>query len=284
MKGVILAGGNGTRLSPITLGISKQLVPIFDKPMIFYPLSTLISLSISDIAVITRPGDKESFKSLLGDGSAWGARITYLEQNTPNGLGEAPIIAEEFLDGESFCLILGDNLFYGIPFGEYLTNFRSGAMAFGIQVSNPEHYGVVVLQDGHPTRLIEKPKFPVSNIALPGIYFFDGSAPARARLLRPSGRGELEITDLLASYIQESTLQIQIMNRGSVWLDTGTVEALNEASEFVRVIQRRQGQLIGSPEIAAFESGLINLAQLRAAAMRYGNSMYGSVVGKWGEK
>lgn len=250
MKGVILAGGSGTRLHPLTKVTSKQLLPVYDKPMIYYPLTTLILAGVNEVLVITRPEDAPSFKALLGDGSELGISISYAEQEKPAGLAQAPLIAEEFLDGEGFCLILGDNFLYGSGLGRKLQNLESieGATIFAYQVSNPTHYGVVeVDSSGHALSIEEKPKVPRSDLAIPGLYFFDSEIVDICKKLTPSARGELEITDALKEYMQRGSLKVEILPIGTAWLDMGSFESLLEAGEFVHIVQSRQGILIGDP-------------------------------------
>lgn len=281
MKGILLAGGKGTRLHPLTIGISKQLMPVFDKPMIYYPLSTLILAGAREIAIVTTSEQQASFQKLLGDGAKWGLEFTYLIQDQPNGIAEAYLLAKDFLNGKSSCLALGDNLFYGSGLGRALSNPRnvSGAKVFGFRVSNPQDYGVAVLDEqGIPISLVEKPTKFESDLAIPGLYFFDGSASARAAKLSPSNRGELEITELLSSYLADGNLQVEVLARGTVWLDTGTIESLAEAGDYVRVVQKRQGTLIGSPEEASWRVGLISNEQLQYLAQNQGSSEYGRLL------
>ena len=253
MKGVILAGGSGTRLHPLTKVISKQLLPVFDKPMIYYPLTTLILAGVTKILVITRPEDFTSFQKLLEDGSQWGIEITYATQLKPGGLAEAPIIAEDFIGDESFCLILGDNFLYGPGLGRNLRKYHNlkGAAVFAYQVVDPTQYGVVKLSStGKPLEIIEKPKNPQSNLAIPGLYFFDKDVVQICKNLTPSPRGELEITDALKVYLEQELLQVETLPIGTAWLDMGSHESLLEASEFVHVVQSRQSILIGDPATA----------------------------------
>lgn len=281
MKGILLAGGKGTRLHPLTIGISKQLLPIFDKPMIYYPLSTLILAGAREIAIITTSDQQVSFKKLLGDGSQWGIELIYLIQDQPNGIAEAYLLAEDFLEGQPSCLALGDNLFYGSGLGRALSKSitKPGAKVFGYQVSNPNDYGVAVLDEkGQPIKLTEKPSVFESDLAIPGLYFFDKSAPSRVATLLPSRRGELEITELLSTYLTERLLEVDVLDRGTVWLDTGTIESLAEAADYVRVVQKRQGTLIGSPEEASWRMGNITSDQLRLLAKKHGVSLYGRLL------
>ena len=250
MKGVILAGGSGTRLHPITKVTSKQLLPVYDKPMIYYPLTTLILAGVNDILVITRPQDTTSFKALLGDGSELGISISYAEQERPAGLAQAPLIAEDFLEGEGFCLILGDNFLYGSGLGRKLQNLGSleGATVFAYTVSDPTQYGVVeVDSSGHVLSIEEKPTVPKSDLAIPGLYFFDSEIIDICKKLTPSARGELEITDALKEYMRRGSLKVEILPIGTAWLDMGSFESLLEAGEFVHIVQSRQGILIGDP-------------------------------------
>jgi glucose-1-phosphate thymidylyltransferase len=250
MKGVILAGGSGTRLHPLTKVTSKQLLPVYDKPMIYYPLTTLILAGVNEVLVITRPEDATSFKSLLGDGSDLGIAISYAEQEKPAGLAQAPLIAEDFLGGEGFCLILGDNFLYGSGLGRKLQNLDSveGATVFAYKVSDPTQYGVVELDStGKPVSIEEKPASPKSDFAIPGLYFFDKDIVEICRNLQPSARGELEITDAIKNYMSKGKLSVEVLPIGTAWLDMGSFESLLEAGEFVHIVQSRQGILIGDP-------------------------------------
>ena len=250
MKGVILAGGSGTRLHPLTKVTSKQLLPVYDKPMIYYPLTTLILAGVSEVLIITRPEDASSFKKLLGDGSELGIAISYAEQDKPAGLAQAPLIAESFLDGEGFCLILGDNFLYGSGLGRKLQELESvdGATVFAYKVNDPTQYGVVELDsNGKPISIEEKPKTPKSDLAIPGLYFFDKDIVEICRSLKPSPRGELEITDAIKVYMSLSKLSVEVLPIGTAWLDMGSFESLLEAGEFVHIVQSRQGILIGDP-------------------------------------
>lgn len=254
MKGVILAGGSGTRLHPLTKVISKQLLPVFDKPMIYYPLTTLILAGVTEILIITRQEDSENFQRLLQDGSQWGIKISYDTQAKPEGIAQAPLIAEDFLNGENFCLILGDNLLYGPGLGRKLQKFEilDGAAIFAYRVKNPSEYGVVKIDSrGKPIEIVEKPKNPESNFAIPGLYFFDNKIIEICKSLTPSSRGELEITDVLNVYLAHGKLKVEILPIGTAWLDMGNHKSLLEASEFVHVVQSRQGILIGDPETAS---------------------------------
>jgi glucose-1-phosphate thymidylyltransferase len=253
MKGVILAGGSGTRLHPLTKITSKQLLPVFDKPMIYYPLTTLILAGVSEVLVITRPEDSASFKMLLGDGSEFGIRINYAIQEKPAGLAQAPLIAEDFLNGERFCLILGDNFLYGGGLGRKLQNLTNteGATVFAYKVKDPTKYGVVDVDSlGQAVSIEEKPKNPKSNLAIPGLYFFDSDIVEICKNLSPSARGELEITDALREYMRQGKLKVEILPLGTAWLDMGSFESLLEAGEFVHIVQTRQGILIGDPTAA----------------------------------
>ena len=250
MKGVILAGGSGTRLHPLTKVTSKQLLPVYDKPMIYYPLTTLILAGVNEVLVITRPEDAASFKALLGDGSDLGISISYEEQDKPAGLAQAPLIAEDFLKGEGFCLILGDNFLYGSGLGRKLQNLESleGATVFAYKVSDPTQYGVVELDSsGKPISIEEKPETPKSDLAIPGLYFFDKDIVDICQALRPSPRGELEITDAIKEYMSRGKLSVEVLPMGTAWLDMGSFESLLEAGEFVHIVQSRQGILIGDP-------------------------------------
>ncbi|MFA8441775.1 glucose-1-phosphate thymidylyltransferase RfbA [Yoonia sp.] len=281
-KGLILAGGTGTRLWPITMGLSKQLMPIYDKPMIYYPLSVLMLTGIHDIAIITTPQDQAQFQALLGDGSQWGVQITWLVQPSPDGLAQAYLIAEEFLDGAASAMVLGDNIFFGHGLPELLANADvqdKGGTVFGYRVADPERYGVVAMDDaGRVTQIVEKPEVPPSKYAVTGLYFLDGSAPERARNIRPSTRGELEIVSLLESYLTEGTLTVETMGRGYAWLDTGTHGSLLDASNFVRTLQSRQGMQTGCPEEIAYGAGWIDDAELTALADRYAKTEYGAYL------
>jgi len=253
MKGVILAGGSGTRLHPLTKITSKQLLPVFDKPMIYYPLTTLILAGVSEVLIITRPEDSSSFERLLGNGSELGIEITYAIQEKPAGLAQAPLIAESFLNGEGFCLILGDNFLYGSGLGRKLQNLTQiqGSTVFAYKVSDPTQYGVVeVDSSGRALSIEEKPKAPKSDLAIPGLYFFDSDIIDICKKLTPSGRGELEITDALKEYMRRGSLKVEILPIGTAWLDMGSFESLLEAGEFVHIVQSRQGILIGDPSTA----------------------------------
>ncbi|HBS37309.1 MAG: glucose-1-phosphate thymidylyltransferase RfbA [Rhodobacteraceae bacterium] len=278
-KGIILAGGSGTRLYPVTMAVSKQLLPVYDKPMIYYPLSALMLNGIREIAIITTPTDREQFRGLLGDGSQWGIAFTYIVQAAPNGLAEAYILAETFLDGHPSALILGDNIFYGDGLSELLAAADSnseGGTVFGYRVSDPERYGVVGFDEaGQANSLIEKPKKPVSNYAVTGLYFLDNRASARAKTIKPSARGEIEITSLLEIYLAEGSLKVEKLGRGYAWLDTGTHGSLLDAGNFVRTLQERQGLLVGSPDEIAFENNWISKDALKAFSEKFGKNQYG---------
>ena len=283
-KGIILAGGSGTRLYPITLGVSKQLLPIYDKPMIYYPLSVLMLAGLREIAVITTPEDQAQFQRMLGDGSQFGITLTWIVQPSPDGLAQAFILAEEFLDGSPAALVLGDNIFFGHGLPSLMADADAqpgGATVFGYQVADPERYGVVDFDaEGRVRGIIEKPDVPPSNFAVTGLYFVDGSAPAKARAVTPSERGELEITTLLEMYLAEGALSVQRMGRGYAWLDTGTHASLLDAGNFVRTIEERQGQQIGSPEEVAYQQGWITREDLEQQARRYKKNAYGRYLSK----
>ena len=281
-KGIILAGGSGTRLYPITLGVSKQLLPIYDKPMIYYPLSVLMLAGIREIAMITTPQDRAQFERMLGDGSQFGISLTYIIQPSPDGLAQAFILAEDFLAGSPSALVLGDNIFFGHGLPKLMAEAdaqSAGATVFGYQVVDPERYGVVDFDaDGTVRGIIEKPETPPSNHAVTGLYFVDGTAPEKARAVTPSDRGELEITSLLELYLAEGSLTVQRMGRGYAWLDTGTHASLLDAGNFVRTIEERQGQQIGCPEEVAFELGWITREALEKEAKKYAKNAYGTYL------
>ena len=282
MKGIILAGGSGTRLHPLTQVMSKQLLPIYDKPMIYYPLSTLMLAGIKDVLVITAPEEEGRFRQLLGDGSQFGISLSYVVQPSPDGLAQAFLLGEDFLDGAPACLVLGDNIFYGAGLGEKLTKAASltdGARVFGYYVHDPERYGVVEFDDQFRALSIEeKPERPRSHWAVTGLYFYDGTVVDRAKEIRPSPRGELEITDLNLSYLRDGGLDVERLGRGYAWLDTGTHESMLHASNFIQTIQERQGLLVCSPEDVAFERGFIGRDQLRAAGEALKKTDYGRAL------
>ena len=278
MKGIILAGGSGTRLYPITKGISKQLMPIYDKPMIYYPLSILMLADISDILIITTPEDNEQFMRLLGDGSKIGCNIQYAIQEVPNGLAQAFVIGEEFIGDDSVALILGDNIFYKSGMTNLLAECKNpeGGIVFAYQVTDPERYGVVEFDDDFNALSIEeKPAHPKSDYAVPGLYFYDNSVVQVAKELKPSARGEYEITDVNKYYLQAGKLKVKVFDRGTAWLDTGTFDSLHDASEFVRVIEKRQGYKIGCIEEIAYRKGFITKEELLALAVEIEKSGYG---------
>ena len=278
MKGIILAGGKGTRLHPITLAVSKQLLPVYDKPMIYYPLSTLMLAGIREILVISTPQDLPFFRLLLGSGRQWGLQFSFAEQAQPRGLADAFIIAEKFLDGSPACLILGDNIFFGQGISTQLTQaaeLQSGGIFFAYRVRDPRRYGVVEFDDDcHAISLEEKPAAPRSNFAIPGLYFFDQRASSFARALKPSARGELEITDLGRLYLELGQLQVLQMGRGIAWLDAGTHESLLQAANFIQAVQERQGIMISSPEEVAYRKGFISKETLIALAQSYNKNAY----------
>lgn len=281
-KGIILAGGSGTRLYPVTLSTSKQLLPVYDKPMIYYPLSVLMLAGIRDILVITTPEDQPNFQRLLGDGSQWGISLSYEIQPSPGGLAQAYLIGEAFVQNSPSCLILGDNLFYGRGLSEMLARAASkevGATIFGYPVKNPRDYGVVELNSaGRVISLEEKPACPKSPFAIPGLYFYDGTAPQRAKSLTPSKRGELEITDLNRTYMDEGKLHVEVFGRGFAWLDTGTHESLLDASNFIATVQNRQGMMVSCPEEIAWRKGFIDSGDLSKLAEPLKKNGYGQYL------
>lgn len=281
-KGIILAGGTGSRLHPLTKVVSKQLMPVYDKPMIFYPVSNLMMAGITEILIISTPDEIHRFERLLGDGSAWGVKFEYVVQPSPDGLAQAFILAEEFLNGSPAALVLGDNLFYGHDFALSLKNANQqeeGATVFGYHVSNPQSYGVVEFDDnGMAISIEEKPVKPKSNYAVPGLYFFDNNVVDFAKNVKPSERGELEITDVIEQYLATKTLKVEIMGRGTAWLDTGTLDDLLDAAIFIRAIEKRQGLKISCPEEIAYRMGYIDAIQLKALAEPLVKSGYGKYL------
>ena len=282
MKGIILAGGSGTRLYPLTLGTSKQMLPVYDKPMIYYPLSTLMLAGIKDILVISTPEDIVNFERLLGDGSSFGVNFFYKVQPSPDGLAQAFILGEEFIGDDACAMVLGDNIFYGSGFSEMLKESASNAdekgraTVFGYHVNDPERFGVVEFdKDWKAISIEEKPKEPKSNYAVTGLYFYPAGVAGKAKQVKPSDRGELEITTLNEMYLKEDLLDVQLLGRGSAWLDTGTMDSLADASDFVRVVQKRQGIQIAAPEEVAYKNGWISKEQLLKSATKYKKSSYG---------
>ena len=278
MKGIILAGGSGSRLHPLTLSVSKQLMPVYDKPMIYYPLSTLLLAGINEILIITTPHDQESFKKLLGDGSKIGCSFEYVVQHEPNGLAQAFILGKEFIGDDSVALVLGDNIFYGSGMSRLLqsNNNPDGGVVYAYHVSDPERYGVVEFDESmRAISIAEKPEFPKSNYAVPGLYFYDNDVVEIAKNIQPSTRGEYEITDVNAEYLKRGKLKVSVMNRGTAWLDTGTFTSLMQAGQYVQVIEERQGLKIGCIEEVAYRMGFINKEQLLELAIPLKKSGYG---------
>ncbi len=281
MRGIVLAGGSGTRLAPMTTVVSKQLLPVYDKPMIYYPLSTLITAGVSEILIISTPDDLPRFRRLLGDGSQWGCRLEYAEQPQPEGLAQAFVIGESFIDGDRVALVLGDNIFFGTNLRERLhsAGAAAGACVFGYHVADPQRYGVIEFDaDGQPASIVEKPPEPTSNYAVPGLYFFPGDVAAVARTVRKSDRGEYEITAVIGHYLEQGTLAVEILDRGTAWLDTGTFESLMQAAQFVQVVEERQGLKVGCPEEAAWREGRIDDATLGRLAEPLRKSGYGEYL------
>jgi len=282
-KGILLAGGTGSRLWPITMGTSKQLLPIYDKPMVYYPLSVLMLAGIREIAIITTPEDQPQFQRLLGDGGQWGVRFEWVIQDRPEGLAQAYLLTRDFLDGAPSAMVLGDNIFFGHGLPELMARAdaqQTGGTVFGYHVADPERYGVAAFDaDGRVTAIIEKPKVPPSSFAITGLYFLDGRASTLAAQVKPSGRGELEIVDLLEAYRAEGSLQVERMGRGFAWLDTGTPGSLLDAGNFVRTLQDRQGMQVGSPDEIAFREGWIDRAAFAKQAEVFGKSSYGAQLG-----
>jgi len=283
MKGIILAGGSGTRLWPITKGISKQLVPVYDKPMIYYPLTTLMSAGIKDILIITTPEHQEQFKGLLGDGSSWGIKLSYEAQPSPDGLAQAFIIGEKFIGNDKVALVLGDNIFHGHKLSDSLKSCGDpdGGIVFAYQVSDPERYGVVEFDNGmNAVSIEEKPTSPKSDYAVVGLYFYDNDVVEIAKNVQPSERGELEITSINEAYLKAGKLKVTVLDSGDVWLDTGTFESMKQATDYVEVIQSRTGQIVGSPEAVAYEEGYITSEQLDTLAAPLKKSGYGKYLSK----
>lgn len=283
MRGIILAGGVGSRLWPITLGVSKQLIPVYDKPLIYYPISTLMSAGIRDILVITTPSDVESFRKLLGDGAQFGINIEFASQPSPDGLAQAFIIGESFIGSEGCALVLGDNLFHGYALAETLKTVGTpnGALIFAYKVSNPREYGVVEFDDlGHAISIEEKPLVPKSDFAVPGLYFYNNDVIEIARAVKPSPRGELEISSVNSEYLERGTLKVQVLPEGTAWLDSGTFSSLHDASSYVHIVEERQGVKVGCPEEVAWRNGWLTDDELMSAAFRLKNSGYGDYLAK----
>jgi glucose-1-phosphate thymidylyltransferase len=282
MKGIILAGGSGSRLYPLTLGVSKQMLPVYDKPMIYYPLSVLMTAGIREVLIISTPGDLPIFRKILGDGSQLGMSFSYAEQPRPEGLAQAFIIGEAFIGKDPVCLVLGDNIFYGPGLSKILhraVQLTEGGLIFGYLVRDPERYGVVEFDsDGKVTAIVEKPENPRSQYAVPGLYFYDDKVVDIARQLKPSGRGELEITDVNMAYLQRGELRVELLGRGFAWLDTGTHEALQQAASYVQAIQERQGLKVSCIEEIAFRLGYIDIEELKKLASRYLKNDYGQYL------
>ncbi|WP_422002869.1 glucose-1-phosphate thymidylyltransferase RfbA [Roseovarius mucosus] len=283
-KGIVLAGGSGTRLYPITMGLSKQLLPVYDKPMIYYPLTALMLAGIREIAIITTPQDQAQFQRLLGDGSQWGLTFEYIVQPSPDGLAQAYLLAEGFLGGQASALVLGDNIFYGHGLPQQLERAaqqETGGTVFGYRVADPERYGVVEFDGaGRAVSIVEKPQEPKSDFAVTGLYFLDGEASERAKAVQPSERGELEITALLEMYLRDGLLSVEMMGRGYAWLDTGTHASLLDAGNFVRTLEQRQGQQVGCPEEIAYDKGWIDAAALEARVALFKKTDYGAYLGR----
>ena len=281
-KGIILAGGTGSRLHPMTVSVSKQLMPVYDKPMIYYPLATLMQAGIREILIITTPEDYQAYLNLLGDGSGWGLNLQYAQQPRPEGLAQAFLIGEDFIGDSRVCLILGDNIFYGNRIEETLQNAvnqQDGASVFAYYVTDPERYGVVELDDdGRAIDLEEKPASPKSNYAVTGLYIYDNDVVDIAKNIKPSARGELEITDVNKAYMERKTLRVELFDRGTAWLDTGTVQSLLDAANFIRVLEERQGLKIGCPEEIAYRQGFIDASQLKILAEKLDKSGYGQYL------